>query len=456
MIRLSFFGLCALIPTSTLFSLRLCAFRTTATLLSFFLCLGTIPAFAYELKPAEIKLLEKIERDTLKYFLRHSDPTTGLVRDNSRAGSPASIAATGFGLAALAIGADRGWINQDTAKEKILKTLTALELKAENKNGFFYHFLDMKTGKRVWKSEASSIDTALLVAGALTAAQYYPGTEIEVRAKRIYARINWKWMLNNSDLICMGWTPESGFLPYYWDSYNELLILQALALGAPNHPIPAEAWNAWFRNEDEYSDKKIIYSHSGSLFTYQYSHAFIDFRNLSDAGINYFENSVQASLANREYSLEFKDKYKSYNNYSWGLSASIGPGGYKAYGGKPGQGLQDGTIAPHGAIGSLIFTPKESLDAIKFFYLRLGEKTYKDLGFIGAFNIDKKFYPHEYLGIDQGIILMMIENFLRDGIVWKKFMELDAIKNWVEIAGLNKTSAPTAQPANQIPEGASV
>jgi len=413
--------------------------RFVALSLVLVLFLYSSSLFAYELKPAEIKLLEKIERDTLKYFLRYSDSTTGLVKDNSREGSPASIAATGFGLAALAIGADRGWITHDLAKSKLIRALTALELKAEHKNGFFYHFLDMRTGKRVWKSEASSIDTALLIAGALTAAQYYPGTEIETRAKRIYARVNWRWMLNNSELICMGWTPESGFLPYYWDSYNELLILQALALGAPNNAAPKEVWNAWFRNEDEYKGRKVIYSHSGSLFTYQYTHAFIDFKNLNDAGINYFENSVQATLANREYSIEHKNKYKSYNAYSWGLSASIGPGGYKAYGGKPGQGIQDGTIAPHGAIGSLIFTPKESLDAIKFFYLRLGEKIYKQYGFIGAFNIDKKFYPDEYLGIDQGIILLMIENFLRDGIVWKKFMELEAIKKWVEIAELNAT-----------------
>ncbi len=410
--------------------------RFIALSLAFLFFLQSSLLFAYELKPAEIKLLEKIERDTLKYFLRHSDPATGLVKDHSRQGSPASIAATGFGLAALAIGADRGWLTHDFAKSKLIKTLTALELKAEHKNGFFYHFLDMRTGKRVWKSEASSIDTALLIAGAMTAAQYYPGTEIETRAKRIYARVNWKWMLNNSELICMGWTPESGFLPYYWDSYNELLILQALALGAPNHAVPKAVWNAWFRNEDEYKGRKVIYSHSGSLFTYQYAHAFIDFKNLNDAGINYFENSVQATLANREYSIEYKDKYKSYNTYSWGLSASIGPGGYKAYGGKPGEGIQDGTIAPHGAIGSLVFTPKESLDAIKFFYLRLGKKIYKEHGFIGAFNIDKKFYPDEYLGIDQGIIILMIENFMRDGIVWKKFMELDAVKNWVEIAQL--------------------
>lgn len=395
---------------------------------------------AYDLSQAETKLLERIQRDTLLYFLSQTNPNTGLVKDNSRPGSPASIAATGFGLAALAIGADRGWITQDLARERILKTLFTLDTKAAHEHGFFYHFLDTKTGKRVWKSEASSIDTALLIAGALTAAQYYPGTEIEKRAHKIYERVNWKWMLNDSDLICMGWTPEGEFLPYYWDSYNELLILQALALGSPTHPIPPSSWNAWFRNEDTYNNRSIVYSHSGSLFTYQYSHAFIDFKNLNDAGINYFENSVQASLANREYSLGFDKEFKSYNTYSWGLSAAAGPGGYKAFGAKPGTGIHDGTIAPHAAIGSLPFTPKESLNAVKFFYLKLGDKIYKKYGFTGAFNIDKKFYPEEYLGIDQGIIFLMIENFTNKGSLWNKFMTLDCIKKWIEIANLSPKS----------------
>ncbi len=408
--------------------------------ITFFLAVSffshSLSASAYNLTPAEAKLLEKIERDTFQYFLEQSDNNTGLVKDNSRPGAPASISATGFGLAALAIAANRNWIAPELAQLKILKILKTLDSDASHKNGFFYHFLDAKTGKRTWKSEASSIDTALLVAGALTAAQYYPGTEIEQHALKLYERVDWKWMLNNSDFICMGWTPENGFLPHYWDSYNEHLILQALALGSPTHPIPPVLWKTWFRNEDVYNQHKVVFSYSGSLFTYQYAHAFIDFKNLNDSGINYFENSVQASLANREYSLSFEKDFSSYNNYSWGLSAAEGPGGYKAYGGKPGQGLQDGTIAPHAAIGSLPFTPKESMDAIKYFYLKLGDRIYKKYGFTSAFNIDKKFYSSEYLGIDQGVTLLMIENFTQDGSVWKKFMELACIKKWIEVAKL--------------------
>ncbi|MCM8775922.1 MAG: hypothetical protein NC930_06210, partial [Candidatus Omnitrophica bacterium] len=282
-----------------------------------------------------------------------SDKISGLTRDSSRAGSPASIAATGFSLATVAIGASRGWVAADQAYEQIRKTLKTLLTQAQHKNGFFYHFLDPRSARRVWASEASSIDTALLIAGALLAGQYYPGTEIQRMAENLYERIDWQWMMNQSSLMCMGWKPESGFLPYYWDSYNEHLILQALAIGSPKHPIPPDSWQAWLRPEDQYQGKIIVYSHSGCLFTYQYAQAFIDFSNLNDRGINYFENSRKATIANREYSLEYQWQYKTYTEQSWGLSASLGPGGYKAYGAKPGLGLHDGTLAPYATVASI-------------------------------------------------------------------------------------------------------
>ena len=243
-------------------------------------------------------LLEKIERDSLGYFLRYSDSETGLTRDSSRPGAPASIAATGFSLASFAIAQSRGWISRDEAYQRIRRTLQTLRQEAHHQNGFFYHFLDARTGRRVWRSEVSSMDTALLLAGALLAAQYFDGTDLPRLANELYERVNWKWMMNGTNLICHGWTPEAGFLPHYWDSYNELLILQALAIGASVNPVPAEAWQAWDRLEDEYNGERIVYSYTGSLFTYQYAQAFIDFRKLSDRGINYVENSKRASLAN--------------------------------------------------------------------------------------------------------------------------------------------------------------
>jgi len=409
--------------------------------------LASFPCGAAELSSQDKALLLKIQRDTLQYFTRLSDKTTGLTRDHSRPGSPASIAATGFSVAAIAIGASHGWLPEYWAEEHLRKTLKCLLTKAEHKNGFFYHFLDAQSAKRIWTSEASSIDTGLLAAGALVAAQYYPGTDIARMAYEIYARIEWPWMMNGSDLLCMGWTPESGFLPHYWDSYNEHLILQALAIGSPTYPIHPEAWQSWFRNRDNYHGREIVFSHSGSLFTYQFPHAFIDFRHLDDRGICYFENSVQASLANREYSLEHRMHHQGYSPESWGLSASVGPGGYKAYGGKPGIGLHDGTLAPYAVIASLVFTPEESMRAIRFFYENHGERLYGHFGFKDAFNLDKNWWAEEYLGIDQGISFLMLENFLNQGAVWGKFMSLDLVRQWVERCGLQEKDRAVKTPA---------
>lgn len=395
--------------------------------------------FAYIPNPEEAIVLSKIEKDSVQYFVRMSDKITGLTRDSSQPGSPASIAATGFSLAALSVGHARGWISREHAYQQIHKTLKTLLTKAEHKNGFYYHFLDSRTGRRVWGSEASSIDTALLVAGALLAGQYFKGTDIERMANVIYKRINWPWMMNKSSFVCMGWKPESGFLPYYWDSYNELLILQALALGSPTYPLSKEAWSAWLRPEEEYRGKRIVFSSSGSLFTYQYSHAFIDFRQISDGGINYFENSKLATIANWEYSLEFRNQFRSYSENSWGLSASLGPGGYRAYGAKPGEGLHDGTIAPYAAISSIVFTPKESLQAVFFFYENYKDNLYGLFGFKDAFNLDKNWWAQEYIGIDQGIVILMAENFLNDGAVWGKFMALPAIQQWITTCKLSET-----------------
>lgn len=396
--------------------------------------LSSLMSASYE--TTERDLLNKIEQDTLQYFVRLSDKDTGLTRDSSRPGSPSSVAATGFALSALAIGGSRGWLSRDFAYSRILITLQTLKHKASHQAGFFYHFLDSRTGHRVWSSEASSIDTALAVAGALLAAQYYPGTEVEKLAKEIYERVQWKWMMNGSDFVCMGWTPESKFLPYYWDSYNELMILLALAIGSTTYPIPAPSWKRWLRPEGAYHNHKVIYASTGSLFTYQFAHAYIDFRKLDDKGINYFKNSCEATSANHEYSLSFAGKHRGYSEASWGLSASVGPGGYKAYGAKPGAGLHDGTIAPYAALSSIVFTPDLSIKAARFFYDRYQKDLYGVYGFKDSFNLDKGWWANEYLGIDQGITLLMLENFLNSGVVWKKFMELAPVQKWIELTGL--------------------
>jgi hypothetical protein len=238
----------------------------------------------------------------------------------------------------------------------------------------------------------------------------------------------------------MGWLPHEGFLPYYWDSYSEAMILYALAIGSSTNPIPAECWYEWKRPVDSYKDYRLVYCTTGSIFTYQYSHAWIDFRKLRDdipipgpgpgIGINYFDNSVEAVKANKQFCVDNSAVYKTYSENSWGLSACIGPEGYKGYGAKPGEAFNDGTIPPCGMAGSIPFDPIGSLGALKNLYADHKDSLYGKYGFKDAFNIDKNWWAEEYLAIDVGISVVMIENY-RSGLVWSKFMELPAIKKWI-------------------------
>lgn len=382
--------------------------------------------------------LDKLQYDSLLYFAKEANPENGLVKDSSRPGAPCSVAAVGFSLTAMCIGESRGWIDRDKAYERVIRTLRAFRDEIPNEHGFFYHFLDMRTGSRTWNSELSSIDTALFLAGALFAGEYYKGTEAEKIANEIYERVDWPWMMNGRPIVCMGWRPDSGFLWYYWDSYSEAMILYALAIGSPTHPISKESWRAWKRPKDYYDGYDVVYCTTGSLFTYQYSHAWIDFRRLYDGDINYFENSVSATKANKEFCADNAKDYETYNENSWGLTASIGPDGYRGYGAKPGEGFNDGTIAPCGMAGSIVFDPKSALNGLKYLYDNHKSFLYGKYGFKDAFNLDKDWWAEEHLAIDVGITLIMIENF-RSGLVWEKFMKIPAIKKWIELCMAVKT-----------------
>lgn len=385
-----------------------------------------------EAQSSDGTFLDKLEYDSLLYFAGEANPLNGLIKDSSRPGAPCSVAAVGFGLTALCIGDSRGWISREQAYERVLNTLRTFRDKIHNEHGFFYHFLDMRTGSRAWNSEVSSIDTALFLAGALFAGEYFKGTEVEVLARDIYDRVDWPWMMNGRKIICMGWTPERGFLPYYWDSYNEAMILYALAIGSTAHPIDAAAWNEWTRPKDIYGGYELIYCCTGSIFTYQYSHAWIDFRNLTEneTGINYYANSVNGVKANRQFCIDNADKYKTYGENSWGLTACIGPGGYKGYGAKPGEALNDGTIAPCGMAGSIVFDWQNSSSGLKYLYDNYRSFLYGKYGFKDAFNVDKRWWAEEYLAIDVGITVIMLENY-KTGLVWSKFMQSEPIKRWV-------------------------
>jgi hypothetical protein len=371
--------------------------------------------------------LEDLSRRAFRYFLEQANPATGLVLDRARTdGTPvagiASIASTGFGLTALAIAAARRWIEPAGALERVRVTLRFFAKQVPHVHGWFYHWMDAATGDRRWNSEISSIDTALLLAGVLAAAQYFRDDAEAARlARAIYERVDFRWMLNGSpSLLSHGWKPESGFLPHRWDSYCELMILYVLAIGSPAHGIPAEAWYAWRRPRIDYAGYGFIYD--GPLFVHQYSHAWIDFRGRREARpphTDYFENSVAATHAHRAFCIALADKFpRSYGPDIWGITASDSAHGYQAWGGPPPQGPIDGTVVPCAAGGSLMFTPDICLTALRAMRDRFGDRIYGRYGYADAFNPATQWVDTDVIGIDQGITLLSAEN-LRSGRVWQ-------------------------------------
>lgn len=388
-------------------------------------------------QPVEEISLEEIERRAVMYFWEQANPENGLIKDRSTKDSPSSIAAVGFGLTALAIGAERGWLGKDEVYDRILTTLCFFRDSAEGEHGFFYHFLDMETGKRYrWPdgnlSELSSIDTALFLAGALFAGQYFRGTEVEQLAQELYKRVDWVWMLNGGDTLSMCWTPEDGFCDTRWADYSEHMIMYLLAIGSPTHPIPPEIWDAWKRPVENRYGLQYIHNPKESLFVYQYSHAWIDFRDKHDKYADYWQNSINAIKANREFVLQHMDQYSTYEPNIWGITAGDGPDGYKNYGAAPGN--HDGTIAPYGMIASMPFVPELAQKGVETLAEKYADKIWGKYGFTSAFNVDRNWYSTQWIGIDEGIIALMLENY-QSGFVWELFMQIEAIQQAMEKAG---------------------
>ncbi len=360
----------------------------------------------------------------------------GLTRDRYP-GNPeiASIAATGFALTALPIGVENGWISREEGYERANGTLDTL-LGMEHEHGFFYHFVNIKTGKREWNSEISSVDTALLMNGVLTAGQYFGG-EVRKKSERLYERIDWSWFVDPArKQFYMAYRPEKGF-EGHWDFYAEQLALYVLAAGSPTHPVGLDVYEGFIRHRASYGDSEpFIHSWFGSLFTYQYSHAWIDFRRWIDKdGVNWFENSVIASRASRQFAIDQSAKYKGLHENSWGLTACDTPRGYNGLLGSPPSGYDnkahqvEGTVAPAGALGSVVFTPEESLQALGY-YLTVPNLNGR-YGLKDAFNLDENWVASDYIGIDKGITLLMASNY-RDGTVWDIFMDVPYVKKGLD------------------------
>jgi hypothetical protein len=414
---------------------------------------------------------DDLEKRTFDYFWETTNPANGLVPDRFPSGADASIAAVGFGLTAYPIGVERGYITREAARARVLTTLSYFAA-TSHVHGFFYHFLDLKSGARVRRTELSTIDTTLLLAGVLFCQSYFDRDEPQEREIRtladdLYRRVDWNWAARHPPAITMGWTPEHGFESDDWLGYDEAMILYVLALGSPTHPAAPGAWRAWTSTYDKHWGTLYGQTHLSfaPLFGHQYSHVWIDFRGIRDEwmgrhGLDYFENSRRATYAQRSYALDNPSHFRAYGANIWGLTASDGPAGrrshiqlgarrFKGYAAR-GVGLEgvvdDGTLAPTAALASLPFAPEIVIPAAREMHARFGASIYSTYGFRDAFNPsftdsaqpespgNAGWVDGDYLGIDQGPILAMLENF-RSGLVWRVMRGNPYIRRGLERAG---------------------
>jgi hypothetical protein len=397
------------------------------------------------LSPADEKFLDELERASFRFFWEAADSQTGLVKDRSRADGAdprdvASIAATGFGLTALCIADERGFVPHDQPLERVRTTLRFLHDRLPNEHGFFYHFVRLRTGERVWQCELSSIDTAILLCGVLTCRQHFGGPEIQQLSRKIYERVDWAWMLNGTDTLSHGWKPETGFLKARWDAYCELMMLYLLALGSPTHPIAGECWDAWRRPKLTYEGLTFVYC-AAPLFVHQYSHAWFDFRGQRDRYADYFQNSVLATKAHRLFCLNLRDRFPQFGTNLWGITASDSAEGYVAWGGPPEVGKLDGTLVPCATGGSLPFVLPECLAVLHTMRDRFGERVWKRYGFVDAFNPHTVWTAPDVIGIDVGITLVMAEN-ARTGVIWNTFMKNPEVQEGMKRAGFRPGVGP--------------
>lgn len=396
------------------------------------------------------KLLLKELKRTFNFFMKECNRKTGskgygLIRDKTIIDKNiCSIASVGYGLAALVIGVKHKWINYKKAYSIAKITLDTFINNVEGVEGFYYHFVNINNGKREWDSEISIIDTSIFICGALTAGEFF-GKEVKLKAEILYKKINWKWYLDKScNQFYMCYTPENGFCGK-WDMYAEQLMIYILSVASPTFCVDNSVYYDFVKPVGKYKDiDNIIYSYCGTLFTYQYSHAWIDFKNKIDIdGINWFENSVKATMANRQYCIDNHEKFKTFNKNSWGLTACLGKNGYVVnYGAKPClediDKCNDGTVAISGAEGSIVFTPYESIKALENYYNNF-PKLWGKYGFKNSYNLENKkgWYSKEYIGIDKGIALIMIENYLNNTI-WNLFMKNKYVERGLKILSIEK------------------
>jgi hypothetical protein len=398
--------------------------------------------------------LEYLQQTTFDFFWYEANPTNGLMRDRSEPSSPCSIAGVGFGLTGICIAIDHGWITRDQGRQRVLAVLQTFYNGPQGTapsgtigyKGWFYHMLDMNTGTRSGASELSSIDTGLLLAGVLDVKQYFNASQAEENQIRtlaggIFTRVDWPWMADGGNSLTMGWKPESGFLSARWIGYNEAMILYILGLGSGK--LPAVDWNTWTSGYVWHTNYGYSYIEFPPLFGHQYSHCWVDFRHVADGymnskGITYYENSRRATLAQRAYCIANPGGFAGYSSNVWGITACDGPGygpyaGYNARGAPPAQN-DDGTLAPTALGGSLPFAPEVCLPALRNLYAQFRTNIWCSYGMRDAFNPGANWWDPDVLGIDQGAMLLMTENY-RTQNVWRRFMSIPEIQVGLASAG---------------------
>ena len=419
---------------------------------------GRSPQAAPQTQIGQARLLAEVQYRAFRFFWEKSNSTTGLTYDRApNTGTEpkepvASIAATGYALSSLPIAVEHGWVSKHAAYDRALLTLRYVHDRFANEHGWYYHFIDPRTGARVWNCELSSIDTALLLLGALEAGRYWRGTEVDRLANAVYDRIDWTWMRTNGGAkpdkmtLAMGWKPESGFLDNNWDHYCELMYLYLLGMGAKTDPLPRESWAAWKRTVIEYGGRKTL--EGGPIFMHQMAQEYYDFKDRRDTlGWDYWVSSQQAMQINRQFCLDHAAARKSYGPNLWGLNASDGPDGYSAFGA---PGPENGTLSPTGALAAIQFTPDIAKAAGQEMYTRFSDRLWGRYGFSDSFNLDRDWFDPDVLGIDLGMALLAIED-VHSGLPQHLLASHPATARAFAKAGLHTTRERTPRPLQQPP-----
>jgi hypothetical protein len=396
--------------------------------------------------PQDDQLLNDLEHANFQFFWEQANPETGLIKDRCNVRQEdksvaSSIASTGFGLTAICIGEKRGFIDYAAARLRVVQGLSFLWHKLPTHRGFFYHFANINTGERLWDSEVSSVDTAILLCGVLTCREHFQDRDIDELAHAIFDRVEWNWLSEDTSLLSHGWTPELGFIPSRWDLYSELMMIYLLGMGSSSHPLASDVWQAWKRTIFEYDGLRYIGSFA-PLFINQYSQAWFDFRHKHDKFANYFENSMIATEVHRRFCVELNPQFPDYSNALWGITASDSARGYVVWGGPPEMGPIDGTVVPCATGGSLPFLPIETMRVLRTIHDHY-PNAWCRYGFVDAFNPLTNWYDTDVIGIDTGITMLMAEN-ARSGYIWEIFMKNPEAKRGMDLAGFKPDNVTPA------------